>query len=151
MMEKGFTLTELIIGMLIASILILTIGVMSGVGISSYNKLSKQAEAYNDLYFGVDLIERSIRRAHTVSVDTTQNTLTVDSFIFKADNGDLVYIDTANANKRNVIVSGATNLQFVPTNPSTNLYKATISDSIRLDEKNTIDLNVSVNVMRRNG
>lgn len=151
MKKKGFTLTEMIIGMLITSILILTIGVMSSTGVSSYSKLGKQAEAYNDLYFGVDLIERSIRRAHTVSVDTTQNTLTVDSFIFKADNGDLVYIDTANANKRNVIVSGATNLQFVPTNPSVGLYKAIINDSIKLDEKNTIDLNVSVNVMRRNG
>lgn len=151
-MKRGYTLTELIIGMLISSILILTIVVMSTTAVSSHHYLSKEAEAYNDLYYGVDMIERSIRRAQDVSVDTTQNILTADNFIFRIDQGDLVYFDTANSNKRNVIINGtgATNLQFVPSSADPESYTAVISDTITLSGGKTANLAVNLNVTRRN-
>ncbi len=138
--------------MLISGILILTIVVMSTSAVSSHHYLSKEAEAYNDLYYGVDMIERSIRRAQDVSVDTGQNTLTADNFIFRIDQGDLVYFDTANANQRNVVIngSGVTNLQFIPGNADPESYTAVISDTITLGGSKTANLAVNLNVTRRN-
>jgi len=79
MMKKGFTLTELVIGMLISSILILTIGVMSGVGTSSYGKLRTEADVYNELYSGVSFIEHSVRSAQGISF--TNNSLIATGLI----------------------------------------------------------------------
>src|SRR5512136_80452 len=102
MNQNGFTLIEFVTGLLVSAILILTIGVMANTGSIAFTKLDRDAAVYNDIYYGFDLIQRSVRRAETVTVDTTYKTLIVDNYIFSIQNKDFIYTDTA-TNTQNVI------------------------------------------------
>ncbi len=152
-MQRAFTITELLIGMLVSSILVLTIVVMSTSAVSSHHYLSKEAEAYNDLYYGVDFIERGIRRAQQVGVDTAQNTISADNLVFKLDQGNLVCIDNSvSPAKISIIINGSkvSNLQFIPGEPGVNSYTALISDTVTLAGGKTANLTVNLNVTGRN-
>jgi len=165
MMKKGFTLTEMIIGMLITSILILTIGVMSSTGISSYSKLRKQAEAYNEIYSAVSFIEHSVRGAKNISL--ADNTLTAkglkdpsnliyDCTITRVDPDNnlmynLIYNDTLG--HTSTIVNDVANLTISPSNDFSNdkLLNATINGTIILDGNKPSNFSLPFSVMRRNG
>jgi len=156
-MKRGFTLAELIIGMLISSILILTVGVISGTAVTSYEKLRKEAQAYDDLYYGVDLIERSVRRAESVSWgsntltlgmwDNTTNPPQPYSAIFQNNGNSLTYKrDSRSSDAPDIVMQGVSNLTFAPNPPTnTTLFNATLNGT-----KDNIVFTRSISVMRRN-
>ena len=152
-MKKGFTLVELIVGMAICSILMLTVGVISRASLGSYDRLTKEAEVYNDLYFGVNLIERSVRRASNVSV--VGNTLVTDSINFT----NLSYTDAGNQRYRLVycdatgehnITRNLTSLGFFPGNLSANNFSVSLDNVTISGSKDSVNFNVLFNVTRRN-
>ena len=143
--KQGFSLIELVSAMAVSSIIILIIGVISTVANASYQNLCKEAEVYSQVYYGLNMIQSNVRKGRNVEVDTAQNTLTVDNYIFKKDNNDFVYIDTAHGNKRNVIVEGVYGLIFQPVVSGGNLVRVTLSGL-----KDKASFNLSISVMRRN-
>ena len=158
-MKKGFTLIEMSVGLAICSILMLTVGAISRASLGSYDRLTKEAEAYNDFYFGVDLIERTIRRAQGSVVPGT-NALTVGmldnntnqtySIIFNNNGTSLTYKDNRTPAKINVIMRNVTNLTFISSN-SMALYNVFLSGTKELSGPNdTVKFNRSISVLRRN-
>ena len=62
--KNAFTLTEVLVSILISAILILTIGVISSISNSTHTKLEREAQVYNDITYGFKLIQN---RVHSVS------------------------------------------------------------------------------------
>ena len=147
--KRSFTLTELVIGLAAGAIVILTIGVISSVGISSSNKLRKEAEVYNDIRFGFDLIEHSIRKAKAkdVTVDEANATLKLDGFLFQKDDvkGEFFYTIDPDTTTRHVIITGVNGLQFTPHPPIGKLIQVDLSGS-----KEGVAFYLSTSAMRRN-
>lgn len=138
---RAFTLTEFIIGLIVAAILILMVGVISQTANDSYNALNKEARVFGDLSYGLDLVEKSVRKAQTVSVDTLNKTLTTDNIIFQKNNSDFIYSDTTD-NSNHTIMSGVNILNFTPNG---RLINVTIEG-----EKDNEPFNITSSVTRRN-
>ena len=74
---KGFTLIEMQVSLVIASILVLAIGVVAGMSTRSYNKLQKEAQIFNDITYGFKLMENRVRRCRLpLQIEHPDNLLT---------------------------------------------------------------------------
>lgn len=144
MARRGFSLVELLLALLIGGIIVLMIGALSSSGLDSYNRTRGQAGVYNELAYSRDRIDRGIRRAHLVTVDTVNNRITIDNDRYQRDGNDLAYFNIT-AGTRHVLIGQVTNLSFIPSNPLVNLYRFTISG-----RKDAVDFNQTFNVTRRN-
>ena len=60
-------MTELLVSILIASVLILTIGVMTTVANNSFKKANFRQSVYNDLSFGFKLLQAKVRVANSIA------------------------------------------------------------------------------------
>jgi len=138
MNTKGFTLTELLIALLVSGIIALTIGIISQISTDSYMNLRREAELYNEIYSGFDLVERSVRRADNVSV--SGNTLTADNLTFQVVGNDLVYADASGNHA--ILADG--NFTFVPT-----LTGGLVTVNL-LGDKHDYRFNQTIEVVRRN-
>lgn len=67
--NKGFTIIELLVVMIIASIFLLSVGIISIIGIRSYDKYRRESQIYNDISYGFELIKNRVRRT-PVAPDT---------------------------------------------------------------------------------
>jgi len=150
--NKGFTLVELIIGMLVSSILMLVVGIISIAGHTSYEKLRKESEVYNDAYSGINLIQRSVHRAINLKIveDGADSTITADNFTFRVDGDSLVCdvdIDSdGTVDRTDIIISGVEGLSFELGGSVDNLVKITLTGT-----KDKVLFNVSASALRRNG
>ena len=59
--KKGITLVELLVSMIVASILILTVGVLSSTANRSFKKLTSKQQIYNDISYGFKLTQNKVR------------------------------------------------------------------------------------------
>lgn len=66
--KSGFSLVELLVSIIVASILILTISVLSGTANSSFNKLNSEQQIYNDISYGFKLLQNKVRVASSIAV-----------------------------------------------------------------------------------
>ncbi len=66
--KNGFSLVELLVSIVVASVLILTIGVLSSIANGSYNKINSEQQIYNDLSYGFKLMQNKVRASSTVSI-----------------------------------------------------------------------------------
>ena len=66
--KNGFTLIEVLISLVIASILILASGVISSIALRSFNKEVARQEIYNDISYGFKLMKNRIRNADASSI-----------------------------------------------------------------------------------
>ena len=64
--ENGFSLVELLVSMLCASVLILAVGVLSSMANSSFNKLSSKQQIYNDISYGFKLLQFKVRNSNSI-------------------------------------------------------------------------------------
>ena len=64
--KNGTSLVELLVGILVSSILILTIGVLSETANRSYNKLYIQQQIYNDISYGLKMLQNKVRIGGTL-------------------------------------------------------------------------------------
>lgn len=152
----GFTLVELIVGLAIGAVIILIIGVISSSGIGSYEKSQKEAEAYNDIFYGFSLIQRNVRQALIVNADDTANTLTADNFVFRKNGSDLIYTDTATTTDILILKTDTSlgeTLDFTVSPPSGKLFNVTLSGQKVINlgyRKVTVPFNLSTQAMERN-
>ncbi len=144
-MRKGFTIIELLITMVISSVLLLTLGGIARIALSSHDRLWQEAKVVNDTAYCLDLLRHSLRGARNVTLDAGNGILTADNLIFKIDGSDLVFIDTDNSNQRNVILKDADSLAFSPVYVSAGYYRIDLSG-----EKNNFNFDYSINIQRRN-
>lgn len=63
----GFSLVELLITMIISTIVLLSIGMISTISNSSYNKVRHEADIYNDISHGLKFIQNKVHSAQSVS------------------------------------------------------------------------------------
>ena len=144
--------------MLVSGIIILTIGIISQISTDSYMKLRREAELYNEIYSGFDLVERSVRGANQVAVNG--NTLSVYSpeinyspenvhkpeynFTFEIQGNAFGYTNELTG-MYHKILDGVDGLSFAVSNISDTLFTVDIAG-----EKDDIPFNLSANVTRRN-
>lgn len=81
MKKNGFTLVELMAGLFVGSIIVLTIGSASSIAIDSFERNRREAEVYNDIYFGFGLVEHAVRNSSSVKVPSS-GTLIADHLTF---------------------------------------------------------------------
>jgi len=65
--NNAFTLVELLVGIVTGAIIVLTIGVISTIALSSYKKVSDEAAIYNDLSYGFKLFQNKIRSSKSIT------------------------------------------------------------------------------------
>jgi prepilin-type N-terminal cleavage/methylation domain-containing protein len=90
--KNGFTMVEILMAMLIIAILVLIIGILSEIASNTYNKLNKKQQIYNDISYGLKLMQQRVRSSQSSVVKLTgkPNPPWV--------NGEEVTIDTAIVN-----------------------------------------------------
>ena len=114
----GFTLTELIVGIVVAAIVVLMVGAIGTIAIQSYNDLRQRSNVYNDSQSALQLIRETVRQSTSVpsvSVVNSNNCLTVPvgvvtNYIHGQGTGlvrDLVYGSSC-ANVGSTLISGVT-------------------------------------------
>lgn len=146
-MKWGFTLVELLVGLVVGAVLVLIVGVISQVSVGSHERLRREAEVYNDLFYGFNLIKHSVRNGLIVSADGANNTLTADNFIFRASPGNssnLIYTKISD-NSNYTIISGVTGLNFDVDGSNDPLIVLNLSG-----QKDRVNFNLTTEVMGRN-
>lgn len=110
---KAVSMVELLVTLIICAVLVLIISSISNISSSSYEKERRQAEVYNNIYYGFSLMKFKIRNAGSITVDNGNKTLTfgsgADAVTFKCDTDDFIYQDAAG---NHTIVPDVTNLVF---------------------------------------
>ena len=66
--KNGFSLIELQVSILIASILVLTIGAISSISLKRYRNLQAEAKIYSDISYGFKLIRNRVRTSSSLSL-----------------------------------------------------------------------------------
>lgn len=148
---RGFTYSELIVVLVIAAVILLTVSALSSIGNSSYENVRKEAEVYNDIYFGFNLIARYVRSSGTVGINSNQ--LTAGNLIFQCNGSDFFYHDSSN-NSDHTILSGITNLScsfvFVPST-NNKVIRVTLNGDKSISDNKVLHLiNLTTDIMRRN-
>lgn len=64
--NKAFSMVELLVSIVVASIMILTIGILSSISNRTYHKLDKEQTLYNDISYGLKLIQNKVRSSITI-------------------------------------------------------------------------------------
>jgi len=116
MSNKGaFTLVEMIVTLAIASLIVMGIAAAINIGNSYYGKLSHETGIYNDVSYGLKMMQNRVHSAKFLSVNTAGSPwsgqrLEVGNELFgiyvSGGNQDLVRLpDKANPNNREIILS----------------------------------------------
>lgn len=159
--KRGLTLTELIIGLAIGVILILMIGGISSICQSSFENLRKESGVYNDVFYGLNLIKFSVRKAQgTINVGNEMDpnwksqVLTMGNSAFglykpPGTKTEFVYLkNKSDTTKRDILMEVDSNKnETIVFTPSQNGKIVTVRVYGRKD-KESFDLSTSV--MRRN-
>jgi prepilin-type N-terminal cleavage/methylation domain-containing protein len=116
MRHQGFTLSELLIGIVIGAIVILMIFAMGEIASSSYSQLRSKSGVYDDAQYAIDLISGSVRRAAAAPTIPSAHCLKVDANYFYVSGGNsLVYGTVSCTSATNKpIITGVTGLAFDP-------------------------------------
>jgi hypothetical protein len=152
----GFTIVELIVGLVIGTILILIIAAMSNITLGSYERIRKEAQVYQDVFRGFELMKHSCRNLdHAVDPVMVGNTITFGTRRFWINGQDFVYTDP---NGDHAIISGVNELAFnffcgqdaagnwiVPCIGASTIFHVTLSGV-----KDTVRFTLSTDITRRN-
>ena len=65
--QKGFSLVEMLVSLIMAAILILTVGVISTIANSSFSRLNKEQQIYNDISYGFKLLQYKVRASSSIA------------------------------------------------------------------------------------
>jgi len=61
--NRGFSLIEMQVSFVVATILILAVGAISSISTQSYNKIRNEATLYDDLSYGFMLVQNRVRKS----------------------------------------------------------------------------------------
>jgi len=68
--NKALSIVELLVSLVVASILILMIGILSGVGNTGYVKVINTESIYNDISYAFKLMENRVRSSESMTIQT---------------------------------------------------------------------------------
>jgi prepilin-type N-terminal cleavage/methylation domain-containing protein len=68
--KKGITLVELLVALTISSVLILMVGFLSQIAVSSHVQLKNEGDVYSDLFYGLSRLSFLARQASALGEDT---------------------------------------------------------------------------------
>jgi uncharacterized protein YdeI (BOF family) len=142
--NQGFTIAELAAGIFIGAILVLSIGSISSISHASFERLRQEAEVYNEVHSGFDLMNKAVHNAESVSIDDTSTVLTAGNLVFQKQGEDFIFRNTTD-NTTHKIIEGVQNLNLVFSSPSTKFISVAISG-----KKNKVDFVFTNKVMQRN-
>ena len=119
MLKGGVTLTELLVGVVVAAIVVLMVGAIGTIAVKSYNDLRKKSDVYNDAQFALQLIREAVRQSTSAPAIPAANCLQVAvgaaNTFFYIQGIDLVYGSVSCASAVNKpIITGVTGLVFTP-------------------------------------
>jgi hypothetical protein len=153
--KNAITLIELLIGLILASILFLSVGVLSEIANSSFNKLNKEQQVYNDISYGLKLVQNRLRGSLSPISAGSQPAPWISGKHFQFGNDtfglyqsigstDLIYDDgTRKETILSVPPTGAVDLSFPALSDQSITIKITGS-------KNEIPFDIQTTVFRRN-
>ena len=153
--SKGFSLTELLISLIITFILILTIGVISNIALASFNRLSSKQQTYNDISYAFKRIQFKVRNASFIATGNKASPwVSNEHFLIDGDTfglyqtsatvRDLIYDDGVTKEKiLTVAQPGLINLAL--NNITSSSVTLTISGT-----KDKTDFNLQTTILRRN-
>ena len=156
--KNGTTLVELLVSILIASILILIIGVISEISLGSYNKLKKQGDIFADVTYGLKYMQKKVREATSLS-----SAVAASPWI-----SSQVVINTGRFGIDQTTTSGVTtkNFAYLPTSgPREVIFSVNNSDTLNMSidsivtnksvkmtisgKKDKIPFNLTTNILKR--
>ena len=121
--QSGFTLVELMVGIIVGLILALTLGTMLYYIFVAWRSNSDQVELQRDATFAMDMISRAIRPASNFQISIpSSSTLNIGttSFYLGGTGSNSLYYDpdtTAAGDETELIQQRVTNLQFIDNTP----------------------------------
>jgi len=68
---KALTMVELLVALVISSILILMVGVLSNIALSSHKQLREAGDVYSDIFYGLSRMTFLARKASVLTLDNT--------------------------------------------------------------------------------
>lgn len=154
--KKGFTLVEMLVSLVVAGILILSVGVIASVSNNSFIKLNNKQQIYNDIAYGFKLLQYKVRGSTSIAIgNQTDPWISGQHFLVGSDifglyqtnqtTTDLIY---HNGSKKEIIFSvpqpGIVNLSF-PGGISGQSVTVKISGT-----KNRIPFDLETTIFRRN-
>ncbi len=154
--QRGFTLVELLSGLVIGLIVILTLGIISTISQRSYQKILRESNLYSDVAYGFKMMQNRVRTASSTSISTPGGVWQGDRLnisgqafgICQADASatqNFVYMSTADANCTNpeVILSVASTdtlgLTFATAGTSITARISGSKSNMPFDMSTTID------------
>ena len=160
--KRAFSLTEMLVSIVVAAILVLTIGVISSISTGTYAGLTKEAQVYNDISYGFKLMQNKVRSSNNqiiispVSSPWVSQQLNVGANKFGIyQNGSMNEFSYFDGVKREVIFAVPSNQVFNLTFPLFSTDSATVrvdGEILRVDgEKDKIKFDMSTTILRRAG
>jgi prepilin-type N-terminal cleavage/methylation domain-containing protein len=67
MNKNGFSLAEMLISIVVASVLILMVGILATAAGTSFNRVNKQQQIFNDISYGFKLVQNKVRVSTGIS------------------------------------------------------------------------------------
>jgi type II secretory pathway component PulJ len=112
---RGFTLVEVLVTMVSASVLAISVGSLLFVASHNWRYSVDAVATQRNVELALDSISRAVRAADPSTVSTSPGELTVDTGIFRSEGGDLVYDpDTGTEGGEITLIEGRLSL-FEPT------------------------------------
>lgn len=163
MNKRGFSLIELQISILIASVLVISIGMVSQISMETYNKYRQEAQIFNDISYGFKFLQSKIRGSGNVIPSTLVaetdyqwigQPLQIDNEVFGLyqklnDEGrDFVYVkDADDITNRDTLFSlaAADNPQWSVSYPTAQ----TVQINLNNDDGAEIPFDLSTRIKRR--
>ncbi|HAJ57727.1 MAG TPA: hypothetical protein DCL35_08220 [Candidatus Omnitrophica bacterium] len=158
MKNRAFSLTELLVGLVIGAIIVLIIASIARIGGENSEQLRKRSQVYNDIFFAFDLMKRRVAEAGVVNAYPGNNTLEADNFRFQRYNSSaLIYRDT-NDGTDHTILDGVNNLSFTVSLINGSLVTVSLSGGITFrgrgasytNQDISIPFDLTASFMRRN-
>lgn len=156
--NTGYTYVELLIGLLVSSFVMLTIGAVWGLGKRSYDAVQNEMAIYSDVSYGFKLIQNRVRQAKSIKKESAagnwvdEKLLVNDLIVFGlyrpsgSATTDFVCVkDKANETSREVLFS-------VPVNKPLDLTVTISGSSVSVSlqgEKQNIPFTLQTTVLRR--
>lgn len=154
--KKGFTLVELLAGVIVGGIVVLMVAALGTIVYKSYNGLRNQSGVFNDSQFALQLIREGVRQS-TAAPTTGSSTINIvtaacSKLNFYIQGSNLVYDYTCTnpstgvttTKNADTIISGVTSLVFTPNVTALPLVSVTLSGV-----KYGVTFNYSIYALRR--
>lgn len=127
MLRSGFSVAELMVGVVVTAIVILMVGAIGTIAVQSYNNLRNQSGVYNDAQFALQLVREAVRQSSTTpsiaGSSLTIVTASCPNIHFYIQGASLVYDHNCASSPTVIadpIISNVTGLTFTACNSTSN-------------------------------